>query len=135
MKKEKQQNQEEPKFDFRSIKSFEDACKKENISTDLPKLENGCQELLKPIIAAYKLMVIFKAINHDWTADWSNTTQKKWFPWFWVHPSGVSFSRSGTYYDYECTSVGSRLCCESDEKCQYIAETFTEEYKDFLLYR
>jgi len=133
MKKENSKVQNELVFDFRSIKSFEDACAHLGITPELPQLVNGCQELLKPIIAAYKLMVIFKAINNGWVPDWGNTNQAKWFPWFWVLPSGTGFSLSDTNYLCEGTDLGSRLCCDSSAKCRYITDNFEGLYKDFLL--
>ena len=49
------------KFDFKTIKTFEDACKKLNIdSSELPNVPGG--EFIKPIIAAYKLMIILNII-------------------------------------------------------------------------
>ena len=97
-------------------------------------LAHRLQQLLKPLLAAYKLMVVFKAINNGWIPDWANTDQTKWFPWFWVHSSGADFSRSDSHDGYQCTIVGSRLCCDSSDKCQYIADTFEDLYKDFFLY-
>ena len=134
MKKEKPTVQTEPKFDFRTIKTFEDACHKIRVTPALPTLLNGCQELMKATIAAYKLMAIFQAINDGWTPDWSNTNQAKWFPWFRVLPSGSGFSLSSTDDYYGITCVGSRLCTDSDDKCLYIKEQFESEYKEFFLY-
>ena len=134
MKKEKATVPSEPKFDFRTIKTFEDACKAIRVTTALPTLANGCQELLKTTIAGYKLMVIFQAINAGWTPDWGNSDQAKWFPWFWVLPSGSGFSYSHSAYYYGNTIVGSRLCTDTSEKCNYIAVQFEAEYKEFFLY-
>lgn len=133
MKKQKAQVQEEPKFDFRSIKTFEDACHEIRVTTALPTMTNGCQELLKPAVAAYKLMVIFKAINNGWTPDWSKSSQWKYYPWFRVLSSGFGFSASGYYYDLTDTNVGSRLCTDTSEKAEYIAAQFEQEYKDLFL--
>jgi len=134
MKKEKVPAQTEQKYDFRSIKTFEDACRKIRVTPALPTLLNGCQELMKATIAAYKLMVIFQAINDGWIPDWSNTNQAKWNPWFWVLPSGSGFSYSLTHYLYVSTYAGSRLCTDTGDKCRYIAEQFEAEYKDLFLY-
>lgn len=134
MKKEKVPVPSEPKFDFRTIKTFEDACHKIRVTPALPTMLNGCQELMKATIAAYKLMVIFQAINDGWIPDWSNTNQTKWFPWFWVLPSCSGFSFSRTFNCYGLTSAGSRLCTDTGDKCRYIADQFETEYKEFLLY-
>ena len=125
----------EPEFDFRAIKTFEDACKKEGIDPKyLPEFPAMPLEFVKPLIAAYKLMVIFKAINNGWKPDWNNWDQYKYYPWFEVLSSGFGFSCSGYVYDYTHTGVGSRLCTDTSEKALYIAEQFGEEYKDFFLY-
>lgn len=122
-------------FDFRTIKSFDDACKEVGINPEsLPLLEELPEEFRKPVLAAYKLMVIFKAINDGWTPDWSDDDQRKYFPWFEVSPSGSGFSVSACDFNYTDTYVGSRLCTDSSEKALYIAETFEQEYKDFMLY-
>jgi hypothetical protein len=120
-------------FDFRTIKSFEDACAKLDINPlKLPYVTDLSEELLKPIIAHYKLMIIFKAINNDWTPDWNDDDQYKWFPWI-VLPSGFGFSYSCTSYTYKDTGIDSRLCTNSDEKAIYMAVQFKQEYMDLLL--
>lgn len=133
--KNKNEKKEAVKFDFRTIKTFEDACKANRITTMLPDLSLLMDEdLKKPIVAAYKLMVIYKAINNGWVPDWSDDDQYKWFPWFGVLSSGSGFSDSISYYYYTNTYVGSRLCTDSSEKARYIAEQFEAEYVDYFLY-
>lgn len=125
----------EPVFDFRTIKSFEDACKQIRITTKLPDVSEIMDEdLRKPVVAAYKLMVIFKAINNGWRPDWSKTSQGKYFPWYMVLSSGFGFSDSNYFFDYSDSGVGSRLCTDTSEKVMYIAEQFKEEYKEYFLY-
>ena len=127
--------QVEGKFDFRTIKTFEDACAKENIDpTLLPECSLLPEEFEKPIIAAYKLMIIFRAINNGWRPDWSNSSQLKYYPWYRVLSSGFGFSVSHYYYDDSDTDVGSRLCTETTEKALYIAEQFKAEYQEYFLY-
>lgn len=120
------------KFDFKTIKTFEDACKKLNI--DPLKLPELLGEFSKPIIAAYKLMVIYKAINDGWVPDWSNHGQYKYYPWFEVLSSGFGFSTSGCFYGDAGTGVGSRLCTDTSEKAKYIAKKFEAEYREYFLY-
>jgi len=133
--KNENEKNEAVKFDFRTIKTFEDACTQLNIDqADMPNLSLIPEEFRKPLLAAYKLMIIFKAINNGWVPDWSNDEQRKWFPWFGVLSSGSGFSDSDS--DYYCgdASVGSRLCTDSSEKAEYIAEQFEAEYVDYFLY-
>ena len=124
------------KFDYKSIKTFGDACKKENIDPEkLPDVSALPEEFHKPIIAVYRLMIIFKAINNGWRPDWSKSSQWKYYPWFGVLASGFGFSYSGFAFTYSYSSVGSRLCTDTSEKAEYIARQFKSEYKDYLLYK
>jgi hypothetical protein len=122
------------KFDYTTIKTFDDACAKLGINPEsLPVVENLPDEFKKPVVAGYKLMVIFKAINDVWTPDWSDSDQYKYYPWFRVLPSGSGFSDSAFFCANARTVVGSRLCTSSSEKSMYIARTFEQEYKDYFL--
>ena len=122
-------------FDYKTIKTFEDACKKENIDPNsISLLFQLAPEFRKPTIAVYKLFIIFKAINNGWEADYTNPNQCKYFPWSCVLSSGVGFDYS--YYDFglACTAVGVRLCTNTPEKALYIAEQFADIRADYLLY-
>lgn len=122
------------KFDFITIQTFEDACKKEGIdASKLPELSSVPEEFRKHIMAYYKLMVIYKAINNGWIPDWSNLEQYKYYPWFKVLSSGFGFSDSDYLYVSTGTAVGSRLCTDTSDKAMYIAKQFEAEYKDYLL--
>lgn len=131
----KNEKKEAVNFDFRTIKTFEDACAHLNIdSANVPDLSMIPEEFRKPLLAAYKLMIIYKAINNGWKPDWSDYDQYKWLPWFGVLSSGSGFSVSCSDYYYSITTVGSRLCTDSSEKARYIAEQFEAEYVDYFLY-
>ena len=122
-------------FDFKSIKTFEEAAKKCGINPDaMPDLNGIPEEFRKPMTAYYKLQIIYKAINNGWRPDWSNRNQYKYYLWFEVLSSGFGFSHSNYYYGSTDTTVGSRLCTDTYEKALYIAEQFKAEYVDFLLY-
>jgi hypothetical protein len=113
---------------FSDIKSFEDACEELGISM---AITNGLETSDE---VAYKILkVIVKAINQGWTPDWSNTAQRKWYPWFQVSSSGFGFSGSGYVCDLTYAVVGSRLCFETEEKSDYAAKQFIEIYKTFLI--
>jgi len=120
-------------FDFRTIKTFEDASIKLGI-VELPQFTFLPDEFQKPLLAAYKLMVIYMAINNGWTPDWSNSNQWKYFPWYSVLSSGFGFSCSDYNSASALTSVGSRLCTDTSEKALYIAKQFEAEYVDYFLY-
>lgn len=115
------------KREFTDIKTFEDAC--DELGTNPSAVFNSDDQ---PDEVAYKkLKVIVKAINGGWLPDWSNTNQKKWWPWFNLS-SGFGFCGS----TYDCTltaaNVGSRLCFESEAKSDYTAKQFINLYEELL---
>lgn len=121
-------------FDYTSIKTFEDASKKQGIEPQLPEIMAVHTEAIKSMIAYYKLVIIFLAINNGWTPVWSNSNQYKYFPYFWVLSSGFGFGGSGYVYVRSHSGAGSRLCTDTREKALYIAEQFKDIYQEYLLY-
>jgi hypothetical protein len=117
------------KKDFRDIKTFEDVCTElELTQEDLLHIHNDDT----PDEVAYKkLKIIIAAINQGWIPDWNNSDEKKWWPYFNLS-SGFGFSNTCYYYDDAGTTVGSRLCFESQEKAAYAGEQFLDLYKEFL---
>ena len=133
--KTKKPVQESSEFDFRTIKTYEDACKKENIDPlMLPDVSMIPEIFRNSIINAYKLMIIYLAINNGWVPDWNDWNQFKHFPYFRVSASGLGFSDSYYLYTYAAAHAGSRLCTDTSAKAEYIGKQFKAEYKEFLLY-
>jgi hypothetical protein len=121
-------------FDYTTIKSFEDACKKLGIEPITPGTALLSEDLKKPMVAAYKLMVIYMAINNGWKPNWNNYKQGKYYPWFEILSSGFGFSRAAYGDDGAVAGVGSRLCTDSSEKALYIGKQFEDIYRDFFLF-
>jgi hypothetical protein len=133
MKKDKKEN---TVFDFRTIKTFEDACEKMNLNPlFLPYVSMIPEGLRTPIIIQYKLFIIFQAINDGWEPNWGDWKEMKYYPWFEIKSSGSGFAFADSDYDstgaHSC--VGSRLCTNSSEKAIYIAKTFEKEYIELFL--
>ena len=141
-------------FNYREIKSFEDACKHLGISTELPAQRAGveyCKEAVEQSLAAYKLMVICKAINNGQQYDEDGDT---WFPVYWFYTKkeledmgederkrkGIQLLSACNAADAENAGVrsasadhrgaftyayfGFPLCANSEEKALYIDEQF-----------
>jgi len=69
-------------------------------------------EGIENIIAEQKLVIIFRAKNDDWTPNWNDSNQYKFYPWFYL---GDNF-RYRSYFAYCARSgVSSRLCVKSKE--------------------
>ena len=121
------------KKSFTDIKTFEDACENLEISDNVKILldYNGNDKDMISSQAHAKLIIITKEINQGWIPNWNDSNQKKWSPWFRLS-SGFGFVDSHYGYSFTGTSVGSRLCFESEEKSTYAGKQFIEIYKDLL---
>lgn len=124
-----------------NIKTFEDACKAQNVNPELlPDVSVIPEKYQKRAIADYKLSVIADALNEGWEPDWSNSGERKYFPWFEVdadkaNPSGFGFSDARYDYWDTGTIVGSRLCFKSSELALYAGKQFEQLYIDHQLNR
>jgi len=111
------------------IKTQEDAFKEKGI-----KYEDLISDHLKyHEIARRILELITELINEEWKADFTDTTQKKWYPWFKVSSSGLVFDNSYCAFDCTATACGSRLCFETKEKSDYVGQTFIKIFETMLL--
>ena len=122
-------------FDYRNIKTFNDACvacgtteaefnaKFGNLGLDFDTI---CYEMMK---------ILFKAVNNGWTPDWTNPNEYKYYPWFSVVSSGSGLS----FYRYSSsdtdTHVGSRLCTDKSEKAEFLGKQFKEIFEGYMLYK
>ncbi len=115
------------------VKSFEDACAVKGVKPSgvLPfkKPANKDQEAIN---AFAMMQLIAQVLNDDHVFDWSNSSEYKYFPWFYHNKAGVGFS----FYVFACTytysDVGSRLCYKSTELAEYAGKQFLGIYKKFM---
>lgn len=122
---------------YKSIKSFEDACKAEG--KDAAKLISKWNKDgdTKDEIA-YKMWKLFlKAINGTWVADYEDVSQRKWFIIAWVEKksngAGFRVTDTGTCWTNSGTVVGSRLCTETEEQIIHAFKYGEQMYLDFFL--
>ena len=74
---------------------------------------------------------IAKAIKGDWETDWTDTSDRKWFPYFDLS-SGCNFSGSTQYHYFSNTDVGSRFSFPTEEQSDYFGKNFTKYHEGFL---
>jgi hypothetical protein len=113
------------------VKSFEDAC--EVLGIEKRSFDN----LFKYEIDSYKLQTIIKALNEGWVPNWSDTNEKKWFPYFNMNDSnasgGVSFADTD-YFDWDTYScVCSRFCLKNEKLALYVGVTFIDLYREMMV--
>lgn len=115
-----------------AVKTYEDACE---IIGEKPIDEQHLMDcgLGKSEIAFMKLKTIFKTankMNNDWKADYSNSSQYKYYPYFVRRSSG--FCYFGMYCASAVTYSGSWLCCGTSDDAEYIGKKFEDLYNDYF---
>lgn len=130
---------------YTNIKTFEDALQSEHVNmtkeayeASIASMQQLPEWLRGPAIAATRLMIIQKAINEGWEADYTTHSQYKYFPWFYIQPgetpsAPARFSYYGCGCDVTYTGLGSRLAYESEEKAEYAGTQFLDEYRPFII--
>lgn len=114
------------------IKTYEDACAEIG---EQPVDEKKLKELgfTDDEITYRKIKTITKALNEGWNADWKNTDQYKYYPWFRMSSGSFVFSDAGCAYSYALAGNGSRLCFKSSELAEYAGKQFLSLYSYFIL--
>jgi len=131
-------------MNYEKITTWKEACKIHgNDPTALPIVNHLPVKFQNWLISSFKLGIITEAINTDengkiWIPDYSNTNQRKYFPWFEVKstkdkPSGFGFSRSDFGDWRTLTHIGSRLCFDTSDKVYHIEKHFEQLFIDFHL--
>lgn len=94
---------------------------------------------IKALIAYNRLCTIAQAWNKadDFTPDFSNRNQTKWFPWFVYSDDAAGFVYASTYYSatYAYALIGSRLCFMTRERAEQFGKQFIELWNDVFLFR
>ena len=87
---------------------------------------------LKAIAAINQLFTIAEAWNKedDFTPDFSDSEQEKWFPWFAYNKNAVGFVFAGTNYTDAFAGFGYRLCFKSSESAEQFGKRFTHLYNE-----
>lgn len=95
-----------------------------------PFVFDEIDEVEKKVLAAYsRLRKKAKEKRGDWEPDFSNSNQKKYFPWLeYKQGSGFGFSDADCIYDYSGTHVGSRLCFPTSDMAMEFAKENLEDY-------
>lgn len=94
---------------------------------------------VKAIIAFNRLCTIAQAWNKedDFTPDFSNRNQEKWFPWFVYSDDAAGFVCASANYtaSFAFAAVGSRLCFKTSARARQFGEQFIDLWNQVLLFR
>ena len=77
--------------------------------------------------ANLQLFIICEVLNQGWAPDWANTSQRKWYPWFYMSP--FAFVDAPYHYGASATGCASRLRLKSEELARYAGKTFVDIYE------
>lgn len=94
---------------------------------------------VKAIIAFNRLCTIAQAWNKedDFTPDFSNRNQEKWFPWFVYSNDAAGFVCAFSYSTATsaAAAIGSRLCFKTPTRARQFGEQFIDLWNQVLLFR
>ncbi|MDR0658827.1 MAG: hypothetical protein LBG18_07855 [Mediterranea sp.] len=110
------------------VKSYEDACK---VLGEQPITDFG--NATPDEIAYKKLKTVIKALNEGWTPSYKDSNQRKWYPWFYISPSGFAFGGSLYVCAYPAAGRAARLCLKSEELADYAGKQFKDLWEGFIL--
>ncbi|MCB0460352.1 MAG: hypothetical protein KDC74_10110 [Flavobacteriaceae bacterium] len=113
------------------IKTLDDVYADNGTSKEEFEQEYG---FLPDHVKAYLQMeMIASSFNEGWEADWTDSSQRKYFQYFYMgEKSGSSgFRFSVCVYWAADSLVGSRLCFKSYELAEHTVNLFLEVYKRF----
>ena len=118
------------------VKTFEDACEVLNIVPSIPDFSAMPEDMQKPLLAHFKLVIIAEALNEGWKPDWTNDRWDKWYPWFDMNAGSSSSGRFSFDYSGNRLSFsicGSRLCFKSEELADYAGTQFEDLYREYFV--
>ena len=123
-----------PKNIIERVKSIDDAINELGETdvevAELRKLENA--NITSHILYKQQAVVIAKALNEGWIADYTNIDQTKYEPHFYYDSSAGGFAFIVYGSRASCTTVGSRLCFHSAELAKYFGNQFIEIHNKYL---
>ena len=141
------------KFDFTTIKTFEDACLK--LGIDPIKWNQEHDRLPDHITALMKLEIITEAINDGWRHPLDGRTAV-YYVWTWLFDDyeikagwpqkypivfkmlrpdgfcGLGAASSNSGWSTSDSSVGSRLAYKTREQCDYSLTQFSSLWESWL---
>lgn len=118
----------------KKIKSYEDACKVLGLNPEnQPCVDSVSEKDRNSIIAYHKLIVIVRALNDGWEADFSNHDQYKYWNWLWVDTAGFVSAYANNTATNATAAIGSRLCFKNRKLAEYAITQFKSLYEEYLL--
>ena len=120
---------------MKKFNSREEAFASQNFDPSKVVISGVPEQHIEAVKAIINLFVVHDAVNPDYTPDFTDS-EWKYSNYFELgSPSGAGFSFCDIGIWYSDSRVGSRLVSESSEASTYIAKTFPELFKKFMVYK
>lgn len=81
----------------------------------------------------WKMTIITKVLNEGWEPDWDNSDEPKYYPYFYMSPSGFAFYVASDGCTCAAAGCGSRLRFRTSELARYAGEQFVDIWKAIQL--
>lgn len=130
---------------YTEITTIEEAFKRQKDQIDLsklPDLSSLPDKFSRGMNALLKLQVITEAVNNDdpkepeFKADYNDSDQEKWFPWYRggdSSGSGFRFMSSFNAWTGTAADGGARLALKDEERADHMNKYFSDLYKELYL--
>lgn len=116
------------------IKSYEDACKVLGLNPEnQPCVDSVSEKDRNSIIAYHKLIVIVRALNEGWEADFSDYGQCKYWIFLTIDAAGFVFAVTHYTASFAAAAACSRLCLKSRKLAEYAITQFKSLYEEYFL--
>lgn len=79
------------------------------------------------------MSIIVKVLNEGWEPDWDNADEPKYYPYFYMSPSGFAFCDTLHVYTHAAAGCGSRLRFRTSELARYAGEQFLDIWEAIQL--
>lgn len=84
------------------------------------------------LIRDFNIYAMVYVLNEGWLPDYSDLTQRKYYPYFYLS-SGFVFGSADCADSSAYTASASRLCFKNSDLAIYAGKTFTPEYKKYTI--
>lgn len=117
------------------LKTWEDACNIKGIdpvkSLPYPKEKDKFEAAMNGI---FQMFIITELLCEGWEADYSNTSQYKWYPYFKYQnkASGFGFRASSSNFEFAGGFTSARLVFPTEQLANYAGKQFISIYNKFL---
>lgn len=122
-----------PVYEWTDVKTFEYACEVLGLDPDcIPILSDIPRRFKKPLMACYKLMIVFEAINQGWVPDLAEKKSFKHVPVLMANGKGkIDECRVSSF----SSSLRSSLyfCCKDSERVYFLINNYADLLLDFFI--